>query len=554
MTGGDTGARSVPRSVLGRIVLVCGAVAAGTGALALLGWVSGRGELTALGNGHIPMAPNTALLFTLLGSAVLLRETRPDSRAIRRGVVAVAAFSVFVAGATLIGFAIGHDLKVDDWFFRTTRMLGQTPIGRMSPVTAFCFVLAGASLLLSRSEIRARTSIPGTVITLVGSVAAMGYWYGAPLLYGGTVIPVALPTSLAFISLGIGLVASAGPRSWPLYMLIGPSTRARLLRALPPTVMLLSLVEDWISSSLFGHNDSGTVIASAMTAVLFLLIIGFVVGRVAHVIGGAADRAERELKDAVSQRIQAEKELQASYNDLRKSAEQRRLLLGRLVSAQEEERARISGDLHDDSIQMMVAAELRLQMLRRAVGPSLEFEVDRVLAVVSTAARRLRRLMVELHPRTLDRDGLVAALREHLELATEGESTYSLESHLSREPDEDARRIAYRIVLEALTNARKHSRANQVRVSLRDQGKGFAVMIHDDGIGIQAEDISQPAPGHIGLLSMRERAETAGGWFKIGPAMEQGTIVEFGLPYGPNTAASDTEFARSSASVLSGKQ
>jgi len=546
--------RAVPRSVLGRIVLVCGAVAAGTGALALVGWVTGRGELTALGSGYIPMAPNTAVLFTLLGSAVLVRETRPDSRAIRRGVVAAAAFSVFLAGAPLIGLAIGHDLKVDDWFFRTTRVLGETPIGRMSPVTAFCFVLAGASLLLSRSQIRARTSIPGTVITLIGSVAAMGYWYGAPLLYGGIVIPVALPTSLAFISLGIGLVASAGPRSWPLYILIGPSTRARLLRGLLPTVVLLLLLQDWISRSLLAHNDSGTLLTSAMTAVLFLLIIGFVVGRVAHVIGSAADRTERELKDAISQRTQAEQELQASYNDLRKSAEQRRLLLGRLVSAQEEERARISDDLHDDSIQMMVAAELRLQVLRRSVGPSLEPEVDRVLAVVSTAAGRLRRLMVELHPRTLDRDGLVAALREHLALATEGGSTYSLESHLSREPDDDARRIAYRIALEALTNARKHSRADQVRVSLRDQGAGFAVTIHDDGIGIRAEDISRPAPGHIGLSSMRERAETAGGWFKIGPAMEQGTIVEFGLPYEANTLPYDTQFARSSGSVLSGKQ
>jgi nitrate/nitrite-specific signal transduction histidine kinase len=82
----------------------------------------------------------------------------------------------------------------------------------------------------------------------------------------------------------------------------------------------------------------------------------------------------------------------------------------------------------------------------------------------------------------------------------------------------------------------------------------FSVTIHDDGIGIRAEDISQPAQRHIGLLSMRERAEAAGGWFKIGPATEQGTIVESGLPYGPNTATSDTEFARSSASVLSGKQ
>jgi signal transduction histidine kinase len=500
------------------------------------------------------MAPNTALLFILLGGALVVRETRPNSRAIRRIFVAAAAVDVFIAGATLVGFVIGHDFGVDDWFFHSARMLGQIPIGRMSPVSAFCIVLACASLLLSLSKIWVWTSISGTLIALVGSVAAMGYWYGAPLLYGGAVIPIALPTSLAYIALGIGLIASAGPSFWPLNMLIGPSTRARLLRGLLPTVLLLLLLDDWISSSLLGHKAPGAVLASASMAVLFLLIIGFVVARVSHVIGGAADRAERELQDAVSQRVLAEQELQASYNDLRDASGQRRLLLARLVSAQEEERARISGDLHDDSIQMMVAAELRLQILRGAVGPSLEPEVDRVLEVVSTAATRLRRLMVELHPRTLDRDGLLLALREHLALASESGSTYLLEGHLSREPDESARRIAYRIVLEAVTNARKHSQAGQVRVSLRDEGTGFAVSIDDDGIGIGIEDISRPVQGHVGLLSMRERAETAGGWFKIGPATEQGTLVEFWLPYEKITATSDIDLARSSLSALSGKR
>jgi signal transduction histidine kinase len=543
MIGGDVDSRIVPRGVLERIVLSCGAVVAAAGTLVLAGWMTGRGELTALGTGYIPMPPNTALLFTLLGSAVVLRQIRPDSPSIRRCVVAVAAFSVVLASATLIGFAIDHDQKVGDSLLRTARTLGETPLGGMSPVTASCLILAGVSLLLPRSRTRAQTVIPGIVIVLVGSVIAMGYAYGAPLLYGGTMIPVSLPTSLAFIALGVGLVASAGPRSWPLNMLIGPSTRARLLRVLPPTVVLLLLVDDWISSSLFGHNDSGAALASAMTAVLFLLMTGFVVARVSHRIGGAADRAERDLRDAVSLRLLAEQELLASNDDLRESAEQRRLLLGRLVSAQEEERARISGDLHDDAIQMMTAAELRLQMLRRSVGPSLEPEMDRVLAVVSSTAGRLRRLMVELHPRTLDRDGLEAALREHLALATQGEPTYSLESHLSREPNDDARYTAYRIALEALANVRKHSQADQVRVSLRDQGTGFVVAIHDDGIGIRSEDISRPAPGHIGLSSMRERAETAGGWFKIGPGTQLGTIVEFGLPYEATTVPYDTEFA-----------
>jgi signal transduction histidine kinase len=210
-------------------------------------------------------------------------------------------------------------------------------------------------------------------------------------------------------------------------------------------------------------------------------------------------------------------------------------LLRRLVSAEEQERARISGQLHDDTIQMMTAVGLRLQVLRNSVGPPLEREADQLQEVVSTAVGRLRRLMVELHPRTLDEDGLVAALREHLAIANEGAWTHSLEGDLGREPDLVTRHLAYRIALEALTNVRKHSRANRIAVELRDEGSGFAVTISDDGIGISPEQISEPALGHIGLSSMRERAETANGRFTIGPATDGGTVVEFWLPYEART-------------------
>lgn len=240
------------------------------------------------------------------------------------------------------------------------------------------------------------------------------------------------------------------------------------------------------------------------------------------------------VKD-ITQCKRAERELARSFALLRKAADERQHLLRRLVSAEEQERARISGQLHDDTIQMMTAVGLRLQVLRNSVGPPLEREADQLQEVVSTAVGRLRRLMVELHPRTLDEDGLVAALREHLAIANEGAWTHSLEGDLGREPDLVTRHLAYRIALEALTNVRKHSRANHIAVELRDEGSGFAVTISDDGIGISPEQISEPALGHIGLSSMRERAETANGRFTIGPATDGGTVVEFWLPYEART-------------------
>lgn len=302
------------RGVLGRIVLVCGTITAGAGTLILVGWTIGSDARTAMGTGYIP-APNTALLFVLMGSAVLVREAWPASRVIHRIAAAAAIFSAVMGSVTLIGFVIG--LNIDDWLFSTMRMLGEVPMGHMSPVTAFCFVLAGGSLLLLECQARTWAAISGTLITLAGAACLMGYWFGAPLLYGGTVIPVALPTSLALVALGAGLTAAAGPDTWPLNTLIGPSTRARLLRALLPTVVLLALIKDWITAVLLEHSDPGVVLASAMTAVSFLVVVGLVVSRVSRTIGDAIDRTEAELTHAAEALRESEETLHETLQRLK---------------------------------------------------------------------------------------------------------------------------------------------------------------------------------------------------------------------------------------------
>lgn len=302
--------------VLGRVVLAAGAVACGAGVLTLLGWAIGVDALMAIRPGYLPMAPNAALLFVLLGSAMMLREFWPACRVIGRAASAIALFSAALAGMTLLGFATGHDWNLDEWLFRTTRMLGQVPVGRMSPLTAFCFLLAGGSLLMLEWRAMAWAAILGILIAFVGVVCVIGYGYGAPLLYGGTVIPMALSTALAFVALGVGLTAAAGPHAWPVKMLSGPSTRARLLRALLPTVVALALLHDWMIATLLGHSAPGVVLTSAITTMLILLAVGLVVSRVSIVIGDAIDRAEAVREQAV----EALQESEARFRDLYEQA------------------------------------------------------------------------------------------------------------------------------------------------------------------------------------------------------------------------------------------
>jgi PAS domain S-box-containing protein len=235
----------------------------------------------------------------------------------------------------------------------------------------------------------------------------------------------------------------------------------------------------------------------------------------------------------------------------------RHTLLARLVQAQEEERRRIASDVHDDSIQKMAAVGIRLEALRkRTADPDARRSIDELHRAVRLSIARLRRLLFELRPPSLDREGLATALREHLQQAgSEGGFAFTLRNGLHREPSTEVRTIAYRIAQEALTNVRKHARARRVSVELEQRDAGFAVRIRDDGRGFADPDTESGRPGHRGLATMRERAEMAGGWLAIESAVRDaadapiapsrdagaddesgedaagGTTVEFWLPF-----------------------
>ena len=158
------------------------------------------------------------------------------------------------------------------------------------------------------------------------------------------------------------------------------------------------------------------------------------------------------------------------------------------------------------------------------------------------ANRRLRRLLFELRPPALDEAGLGAALELFLtdSFAHDG-FDWRVENRLEDEPAPEARAILYRVALEALTNVRKHANASMVEVLLERRGVGVALRVRDDGAGFDLPEPDAPAePGHIGLVSMRERAEAAGGRFAMSSTPGSGTTVEFWMPE-KNGRGSDRE-------------
>ena len=132
----------------------------------------------------------------------------------------------------------------------------------------------------------------------------------------------------------------------------------------------------------------------------------------------------------------------------------------------------------------------------------------------------------------LDEAGLAAALELFLtdSFAQDG-FDWRVENRLEREPSPEVRAILYRVALEALTNVRKHADARFVEVLLERRGMGVAVTIKDNGGGFELPVRDGPAVrGHIGLMSMRERAEAAGGRFALTSSPGRGTVVDFWMP------------------------
>jgi PAS domain S-box-containing protein len=237
------------------------------------------------------------------------------------------------------------------------------------------------------------------------------------------------------------------------------------------------------------------------------------------------------LRD-ITQRKRADQELRQAVETLRRSDEQRQQLLSRLVNAQEEERSRIAGDIHDDTIQVMTAVGIRLDLLRRATeDPKQLALVDQLDETVTLTVARLRNLLFELRPPALDREGLAAALRTLLEQYQDKQGPeYTLQNRLAQEPPTETRVILYRIAHETLSNVRKHARASRVNVVLDNRDGGFLTRVTDDGVGFSLEEGDRYRPGHLGLVSLKERAEMAGGWCHIQSAPGAGTTVEVWVP------------------------
>jgi PAS domain S-box-containing protein len=223
--------------------------------------------------------------------------------------------------------------------------------------------------------------------------------------------------------------------------------------------------------------------------------------------------------------------LERSLELLEGTDRDRQALLSHLIHVQEEERRRIAADIHDDTIQVITAAALRLQQLRRRLTDPKDLQVmDRLDETLKLSLSRLRQLIFDLRPSSLEHGSLATALKTLLDrMRAETGTRYKFEDQLEATLPVDTMVLIYRTAQEALMNVRKHARATTVRVQLLGVEGGCLMRIVDDGVGYNPREV-ESRPGHLGLILIHERAQMAGGWSRVESEPGTGTTVEFWVP------------------------
>lgn len=231
------------------------------------------------------------------------------------------------------------------------------------------------------------------------------------------------------------------------------------------------------------------------------------------------DAANRTLEKRVEARTQ---EVNQLYNELKQKEENRRILLRKVISAQEDERKRIARELHDDLSQTLATLLLKLNDHNPVAKDMATRAIDSI-----------HRLIFDLRPAVLDDLGLSVAVRWYAENRLEPHGIHVYFE--GKAPDlihgSETEIALFRIAQEALNNVAKHARAENVMVSLEEKDGSALLEIEDDGTGFDQNDFVVVRDGHgFGLHGMRERVELLQGHMEIESGPETGTRIIVSVP------------------------
>lgn len=231
--------------------------------------------------------------------------------------------------------------------------------------------------------------------------------------------------------------------------------------------------------------------------------------------------ANRLLRQEITERQRAEEAL-------RETEQAVRYLASRLLETQENERRLVARDIHDTLSSSLAAVKFRLE--RFLSEPDMSPSIEDAVTMIQHTMEESRRIQLALHPSMLDDLGILSTISWFLREFCKTYPGIRIESDLEveeRQVPEALKTVIYRIVQEAFNNIAKHSKAERVRLTMRAREGVIELTVEDNGIGFETEfsGLSEGSGSGLGLSSMKERAEIAGGSVVIRSEPGKGTAI-----------------------------
>ena len=253
--------------------------------------------------------------------------------------------------------------------------------------------------------------------------------------------------------------------------------------------------------------------------------------------------SNRKLEKEILWRQAVQKVLQQKEREQKKLIEQARHLAYQVRHAEENERLRISRELHDQVAQTLIGINVQLSVLTTRSGlgnPAFYQQISRTQQLVEKSVETVHRFARELRPSMLNDLGLVPALQTFLKTFT-AQTGLRVELEFFAEVeqlDNDKRTVLYRVALEALNNVNRHARATTVAMTILKQASQVCMTIQDNGQSPKVDPMQKARRNNrLGLVGMRERLEMVGGRFEIQCVEGQGTTVRAEVPFGKGDRA-----------------
>ncbi len=253
--------------------------------------------------------------------------------------------------------------------------------------------------------------------------------------------------------------------------------------------------------------------------------------------------ANEELKDEIIRRQAVEEALKKSQHQQtlllqqsRRMQERLRRLSHRILQAQEEERKRISRELHDEIAQILVGINVQLETLARQINPrDFKQEIARTQRLVERSVNIVHKFARELRPTLLDDLGLIATLHSLVKDFTKRTGIRVRFTAFAgvEQLNITRRTVLYRVAQSALTNVAQHARASCVKVDIRQLPEAVCMEIADNGKAFEVDLVLHPRRNkRLGLVGMRERVEMVGGAFSVESTPTRGTTIRTLIPLG----------------------